>query len=107
MRCLSNTKKLTTQFCSSGLFIYPYIEVLNIDDIHDRFGYEEARKDDFSGFATVYLKACWNENELENNANRDIFKQLMQIDTKFGTTDSELLMECIQYSLRMDLIKVK
>lgn len=87
--------------------IFKCLQVLNIDDINDRKGYEEARKEDFSGFATVYLKTCWNEYELENKANSDIFQQLRRIDKKFGTTESAVLMECIQYSLRMDLIKVQ
>ena len=58
------------------------------------------------GYANYYLHKCWNESELKNKADLTIYKQLLEIDAKLGTTPSEQLLECVFYSLRIDLIKV-
>ena len=68
--------------------------------------YEELRELGYVGYANYYLKACWDESELNNKADVSIYKQLLDIDSKLGTTQSEQLFECVFNSLRMDLIKV-
>ena len=68
--------------------------------------YDELREVGFVGYAEYYLQNCWNETELKNKADVTIYKQLLEIDSKLGTTQSEQLFECVFHSLRMDLIKV-
>ena len=69
--------------------------------------YEELReKHGYVGYADYYLENCWNEPKLKNKADVPIYKQLLEIDSKLGTTQSEQLFECVFNSLRMDLIKV-
>ena len=68
--------------------------------------YEELREVDFVGYAHYYLKECWDESELKNKADVSIYKQLLEIDTKLGTTQSEQLFECVFNTLRMDLISM-
>ena len=63
-------------------------------------------KHDFVGYANYYLRACLDESELKNKAHVQIYKQLLDIDVKLGTTQSEQLFKYVFYSLRMDLIKV-
>ena len=63
-------------------------------------------KHNYVGYAEYYLQACWNKSELKNKADVTIYKQLLEIDSKLGTTQSEQLFECVFNSLRMDLIKV-
>ena len=58
------------------------------------------------GYANYYLFKCWDESELKNKADVTIYKQLLEIDAKLGTTQSEQLFECVFNSLRIDLIKV-
>ena len=60
----------------------------------------------FVGYAHYYLQACWNESELKNKADVAVYKQLLEIDSKLGTTQSEQLFKCVFYSLRIDLIEV-
>ena len=60
----------------------------------------------YVGYANYYLKACWDESELKNKADVTIYKQLLEIDSKLGTTQSEQLFWCVFHSLRIDLIKV-
>ena len=68
--------------------------------------YDELRELGYVGYAHYYLQACWDESELTNKADVTIYKQLLEIDSKLGTTQSEQLFKCLLSSLRMDLIKV-
>ena len=60
----------------------------------------------YVGFANYYLQECWDESGLKNIADVEIYKQLLEIDSKLGTTQSEQLFECVFNTLQMDLIKV-
>ena len=68
--------------------------------------YDVLQENGYVGYASYYLKECWDESELENKADVTIYKQLLEIDAKLGTTQSEQLFECVFHSLRIDLIKV-
>ena len=72
----------------------------------DQVEHEKLREDDYAGYAHYYLRKCWDETELNNKADVTIYKQLLEIDSKLGTTQSEQLFYCVFNSLRMDLIKV-
>ena len=63
-------------------------------------------KHNYVGYSNYYLKNCWNKSELTNKADVAIYKQLLEIDSKLGTTQSEQLFKCVFHSLRKDLIKV-
>ena len=71
-------------------------------DKHD----DELRKLSYVGYANYYLRECWDKSELKNKADVQIYKQLLEIDSKLGTTQSEQLRRCLRYSPRMDLIEV-
>ena len=81
-----------------SLGIYMIVEDGVYDVLREKHGYV--------GYANYYLQECWNESELKNKADVTIYKQLLEIDSKLGTTQSEQLFECIFHSRRMDLIKV-
>ena len=59
-----------------------------------------------AGFADYYLKECWDKSALKNKADVKIYKQLLEMDSKLGTTQSEQLLWCVHYSPRKDLIEV-
>ena len=67
---------------------------------------DEVRELGFVGYANYYLLGCRDKSELKTNVDVAIYKQLLEIDSKLGTTQSEQLLECVFNSLRMDLIKV-
>ena len=67
---------------------------------------DELRELGYVGYAHYYLQKCWNESELINIADVTIYKQLLKIDSKLGTTQSEQLRWCLAYSPRKDLIEV-
>ena len=68
--------------------------------------YDELRELGYVGYAEYYLRECWDESELKNKADVTIYKQLLEIDSKLGTTQSEQLRRCLCYSPRKDLIEV-
>ena len=68
--------------------------------------YDSIRKNGEVGYAHYYLNECWNESELKNKADVTIYAQLLEIDSKLGTSQSEQLRRCLRYSSRMDLIEV-
>ena len=60
----------------------------------------------YVGYASYYLRKCYDESELINKADVKIYNQLIEIDSKLGTTQTEQLLNCVRWSVRMDLIKV-
>ena len=70
----------------------------NFDMLREELGYV--------GYAHYYLQGCLDETQLKNNANVIIYKQLLEIDSKLGTTQTEQLFNCVKNSVRIDLIKV-
>ena len=61
---------------------------------------------DCVGFADYYLNNSWDKTDLVNKADEITYQQLLDIDTKLGTTQTEQLFKCVRHSSRMDLIKV-
>ena len=64
------------------------------------------RENGFVGYAEYYLKACWDESKVNKKADVTIYKQLLEIDSKLGTTQTEQLFWCLRYSPRKDFIEV-
>ena len=72
----------------------------------DQIDHEKLRELDYVGYADYYLQESWDETESKNKADVKIYKKLIEIDSKLGTTQSEQLFWCLYNSLRIDLIKV-
>ena len=68
--------------------------------------HDKLRELGYVGYANYYLQQCWNKSESKNKADVTIYKQLLEIDSKLGTTQSEQLFECVFNSVRMNLIQV-
>ena len=81
-----------------SLGIYMDVKDGEYDELREELGYV--------GYANYYLQECWDESELKNKADLAVYKQLLEIDSKLGTTQTEQLFWCVFYSLRIDLIKV-
>ena len=68
--------------------------------------YDKIQEYDYVGYAEYYLKKSWDKSEFKNKAGLTIYKQLLEIDSKLGTTQTEQLFQCVGHLPRMDLIKV-
>ena len=68
--------------------------------------FDKLRDAGWVGYASYYLQKCYDKSELVNKADVPIYNQLLEIDSKLGTTQAEQLFGCVFTSVRMDLIKV-
>ena len=68
--------------------------------------FDVLREKNYVGYAEYYLLKCYGESQLENKADIKIYKQLLEIDSKLGTTQTEQLFWCVFNTVRIDLIKV-
>ena len=69
--------------------------------------YDFLRENGVFGYGTYYLVTSYDNSELLSKADLTIYKQLLEIDAKLGTTPTEQLFECVLFSARMDLVKVR
>ena len=67
--------------------------------------YEELRKIGFIGFAHRYLQQCRNSKS-DDVIDIQVYTGLVQLDSNFGTTASEMLYCCLHLTTRSDIIKV-
>ena len=81
---------------------FKIFQEINIDQVD----LDEVRRKDIAGYASYYLKKCWNSYDLENHADVTVYKQLIEIDSKLGITQTEQLFACLFQTVRMDIIKV-
>ena len=67
--------------------------------------YECVRKD-YVGFAHFYLWRCDGEFKSDDEIDKDLFAQLLEIDTRLGTTATEQLYKGSSLTLNFDILKV-
>ena len=67
---------------------------------------ESIKNETIEGYAEYYLLKCWNESEMNNEADATIYRQLVDIDSKLGSNASLQLWGCLSHTTRWDLIKV-
>ena len=83
------------------------IQSLGIQAAVRENGFGELReKLGYTGFAGYYLGHFYDDSELINQADIGIYNQLLEIDSKLGATQTEQLVSCVSYAVRMDLIQV-
>ena len=68
--------------------------------------YGSLREANFVGFAHVYLKQCTNESKSDDKIDEELYNELVELDTRLGTTASEQLYWCLKKTTRSDIIKV-
>ena len=61
---------------------------------------------DDEGYADYYLVKCWNETKMINEADASVYLQLIDIDSKLGTSMSMQLSCCLSWTTRWDIIEV-
>ena len=67
--------------------------------------YEELKKKRFVGFAAKYLNKV--KSKLHDEIDIQVYTKLVQLDSRLGTTASEQLRWCLEFTSRSDIIKVK
>ena len=64
------------------------------------------RKKGFVGYAHYYLQQYDKESKQDNKIDIQVYTKLVELDSKFGTTASEQLRFCLEFTIRSDIIQV-
>ena len=64
------------------------------------------KKCNFIGYASVYLDRFHQESKSNDEIDIDVFKELVELDTKLGVTTSQQLYEGLYHTSRLDIIEV-
>ena len=100
---LSEMERKELNLIARGLIQISEIQIPNIENNFDIL----RKNHGYVGYANYYLRGCYNNSTLRNNAHIVTYKTLVAIDTLLGTTDTEQLTECVKNSVRIDLIMVR
>ena len=68
--------------------------------------HEECRKKGFVGYAEMYLHQCSKELKSDDEIDIKIYTQLVELDSKLGTSAPEQLLQILFHTTRFDIIKV-
>ena len=60
----------------------------------------------YEGYADYYLVNCFNETKMINEADASVYRELVAIDSKLGTSISMQLSCCLWSTTRYDIIEV-
>ena len=58
-------------------------------------------------FAVNYLERCNEESKSNDKINKEAYTKLVELDKRLGTNPSFQLYECLKYTTRSDIIKVR
>ena len=67
--------------------------------------YEALKRKGYVGFANNYLQDCV-KSKSDDEIDIEIYTELVQLDSKLGTTATEQLFRLLNISVRLDLLKV-
>ena len=67
--------------------------------------YEKLKGKGYVGFASQYLQECV-ESKSDDQIDIEVYTKLVQLDSRLGTSLSEQLRMCLQYTTRPDIIQV-
>ena len=69
-------------------------------------GHVGLRENGFAGFAGSHLQRYYVESKSDDQIDIQVYTKLIQLDSRLGTTASEQLAKCLQFTTRSDIIKV-
>ena len=68
--------------------------------------YENLKEGGAVGFAHAYLHQCDKKSKTGDEIDIQVYTKLVQLDSRLGTSLSEQLRMCLQYTTRSDIIQV-
>ena len=71
------------------------------------YNYNTLRSNDFLGYAELYLWHCNKESKSNDEIDIVVYKTLVELDARLGSTASEQLFKCVLYTSRFDIMKVR
>ena len=87
------------------------VQIINFDKVNEYnyeydTQYERLLKNETVGFADVYLSQYNKESKSNDDIIKELYSELVKLDTRLGTTASEQLYKCLLNTTRLDIIQV-
>ena len=60
-----------------------------------------------AGYANVYLRGRYEGSRSDDEIDKELYAELVKLDTRLGTRASEQLYKCLVLTTRSDIIKVR
>jgi len=73
---------------------FKIFQIIDFDKVNE---YKHLRKNDWVGFAHVYLWRCNKESKSDDQIDKEIYTKLVELDTRLGTTATEQLFWRVSY----------
>ena len=77
--------------------------MIDLDQVNEN---ADVIKHNVVGFAHFYLKQCREKSKSDDEIDIKVYTELVELDTRLGTTASEQLFACLFITTRSDIIKV-
>ena len=84
--------------------LWNWFKTIDFEQVNE---YQDLRKYYLIGFAELYLEQCNKESGSNGKVDINVYRKLVELDTKLGTTASEQLYKCLNRTRRSDIIKVR
>ena len=85
----------------SSIHIFNSFQSINFEAVTE---YEDLKKKKYVGFAARYLDNF--ESKSHDQIDIHVYTKLVELDSRLGTTASEQLRWCLEFTSRSDIIKV-
>ena len=79
-------------------------KTLNRDQVEE---FKDFKNVGLPGFASLYLWRCQQESKSDDEKDIELYKKLLELDSRLDTTAAEQLFCCVHLTLRWDFIKVR
>ena len=84
---------------------FKIFQIIDFEQV-DEF-YTEDWDTNLAGFANVYLRGRYGQSRSDVEFDKELYAELVKLDTRLGTRASEQLYKCLYYTTRSDIIKVR
>ena len=75
-------------------------QIIDFEQVHEWYlGYKK--------FASMYLERFDIESKSHDEIDKELYAELVKLDTRLGTRASEQLYKCLVLTTRSDIIKVR
>ena len=78
------------------------LQIIDFEQVHEFRNYWGKN---LAGFASVYLRRCNKESKSNDEIDKELYAELVKLDTRLGTRASDQLYECLSHTTRSDIIK--
>ena len=78
-------------------------QIIDFEQVDEFYAYWDKN---LAGYANVYLRRCNEESKSNDEIDKELYAELVKLDTRLGTRASDQLYECLSHTTRSDIIEV-